>query len=273
MISKEDFLLFVDDALGDMVSIVEKLGDEAANRRPDVEGLNTPYVTLHHCLGVMEYWAGHVVAGRPTERDRDAELRSAGSVAELASRARQSRQRLAEDLARLDPQAPPATPIGPDDLNEAVGRTQGGILFHVYEELAQHRGQMEVCRDLLGASWVRKVNQSGLPLWADVTAQRGRWVLQLSSEGRWEEVRHHFDERMLASAGVQMLVASWEQVRGAVGEFTDFGQPSVRVEGGHRVVDVPMHFERGRLAGRVAFGPDDTVAGLFFLHPDAARSS
>jgi hypothetical protein len=27
-----------------------------------------------------------------------------------------------------------------------LGRTQGGALIHIYSELAQHRGQMEICR-------------------------------------------------------------------------------------------------------------------------------
>ena len=44
----------------------------------------------------------------------------------------------------------------PDDEEDAdlpIGRTQGGAVFHVFEELAQHRGQMEVCRDMLLAPW------------------------------------------------------------------------------------------------------------------------
>lgn len=32
------------------------------------------------------------------------------------------------------------------------GRRQGVALFHVYEELAQHRGQMEVTRDAIVAA-------------------------------------------------------------------------------------------------------------------------
>lgn len=55
MISIEDYLAFVDDALDGMVSIVSELGDERANRRPDIPGANSPYIILTHCLGVMEY--------------------------------------------------------------------------------------------------------------------------------------------------------------------------------------------------------------------------
>lgn len=33
--------------------------------------------------------------------------------------------------------------------------SQGGALIHIYEELAQHRGQLESCHDLLLADWAR----------------------------------------------------------------------------------------------------------------------
>ena len=74
MITAEDYLWYVDEALDGMVAIVTELGDDLANRRPDVPDTNSPYVLLHHCLGVMEYWGGHVVAGRSIERDPEALL-------------------------------------------------------------------------------------------------------------------------------------------------------------------------------------------------------
>jgi hypothetical protein len=102
----------------------------------------------------MEYWGGHVVAGRPTHRDRAAEFRASGPVDELVARARAAREQLAADLATFDPSAPPRNP--PADEEDAalpLGRTQGGAAFHVFEELAQHRGQMEGSRDILLAPW------------------------------------------------------------------------------------------------------------------------
>ena len=155
MISVDDLLWFVDEALDGMVAIVTELGDDLANRRPDVPGANSPYVVLHHCLGVMAYWGGHVVAGRTVERDRDAEFRASGPVDDLVTRARQARRQLADDLAALDPGAPPRAALPPDDAALPIGRTQGGALVHIYEELAQHRGQMEATRDVLLAPWAR----------------------------------------------------------------------------------------------------------------------
>jgi len=57
--------------------------------------------------------------------------------------------RLRADLAHLDWDAPPRGPVDPQDADLPVGRSQGGVLLHIYEELSQHLGQMEITRDLL----------------------------------------------------------------------------------------------------------------------------
>jgi hypothetical protein len=153
MISVDDYLWFVDEALDGMIAIVTELGDDRANRRPDIPQTNSPYVILHHCLGVMEYWGGHVIAGRPSDRDRDAEFRASGPVDELVRRAEAARRQLHDDIRSLEPGAPPRHPLDGEDAELPLGRTQGGAAFHIYEELAQHRGQLEGARDVLTAPW------------------------------------------------------------------------------------------------------------------------
>jgi hypothetical protein len=152
MISVEDYLYFVDDALDAMVGIVTELGDDRANRHLDVPGANSPYALLTHCLGVLEYWAGELVAGRSVERDRAAEFTASGPAADLADRTRLAQQQLRADLTGFEGSAPPRGTPRPGDANLPIGRTQGGALMHIYEELAQHRGQLEVTRDVLLAS-------------------------------------------------------------------------------------------------------------------------
>jgi hypothetical protein len=153
MISTEDYLFFVDHALDGMVDIVTDLGDDLANRRPDLPGANSPFVILTHCLGVLEYYAAEAVAGRAVDRDRDAEFVASGRVADLAAQAGQVRERFAADIATLDPAAAPRRPLR--GRQDATRRTQGGALVHIYEELSQHLGQMEITRDLLRADWCR----------------------------------------------------------------------------------------------------------------------
>jgi Protein of unknown function (DUF664) len=152
MISVDDYLYFVDEALDGMVAIVTELGDDLANRCLDVAGSNSPFAVLTHCLGVMDEWAGYLVAGRTIDRDRDAEFRARGPVHELVARTRAARWQLEQDLAHLDPAAPLRGTLDPEDTSLPLGRTQGGAVFHLYEELAQHRGQMETCRDVLLAT-------------------------------------------------------------------------------------------------------------------------
>lgn len=151
MISLDDYLWFVNDALQAMIEIVVELGDDLANRKLELPGANSPYAVLTHCLGVMEYWGGHVVAGRSIERDRDAEFCASGAVVDLVRRTRLARQQLAADVAQADCFGSLRRRPDLDDADLPYGRTQGGALIHIYEELAQHRGQLEVSRDVIAA--------------------------------------------------------------------------------------------------------------------------
>lgn len=149
LIGADDFLMFVDRALTGMIAIVEDLGDELTNRRPALPGANSPFALLTHCCGVIEYWAGALVAGRTVTRDRASEFLASGPVAPLVARVRAVRAQLADDVAAANPAAalraePPAHYLGPRGI-----ATQGAALQHVYEELAQHHGQMEILRDLI----------------------------------------------------------------------------------------------------------------------------
>jgi hypothetical protein len=100
----------------------------------------------------MGYWGGAVVAGRTVERDRPAEFRAEGTVEELAERVAGARAQLAADLALAHPTAPPRRPPPTWDPPEPWARTQGGVVFHIYEELSRHLGQLELTRDVLLAS-------------------------------------------------------------------------------------------------------------------------
>jgi uncharacterized damage-inducible protein DinB len=155
VISVEDYLFYVDEALDGMIAVVTELGDDRANQCVDGRDTSSPYAVLTHCLGVMEYWAGHLVAGRTIERDRDAEFVARGAVADLVGRVRAARAQLAADIADLQPFAPLRNPPDPDDAELPFGKTQGAALIHVFEELAQHRGQIEGHRDVLMTDWAR----------------------------------------------------------------------------------------------------------------------
>jgi Protein of unknown function (DUF664) len=149
VITKEQYLYFTGRALGGMTEIVAGLGDDLANRKPALDGANSPYALLNHCLGVASYWAGSLVAGRAVPRDRAGEFTASGPVGPLLAQAQVVAAQLAGDVAAAEPRMPlhgnPRADFqGPDrDLD------QGAALLHVYEELAQHHGQMQILRDVL----------------------------------------------------------------------------------------------------------------------------
>ena len=159
MLRREDYLYFTDRALDGMIAIVAELGDDRANSAA-YPGANSPYALLHHCLCVIETWVGGFVRGRPVVRDRDAEFTAAGPVEPLIARCATVRAQMHVDVADADPeelllQEPPAEVLGPP-----TRLTQGGALQHVFEELAQHHGQMETLRDVLVAAHAGSVKSS-----------------------------------------------------------------------------------------------------------------
>lgn len=145
----DELISYVERALDAMAGILTGLGDDTANQRPDLPGANSPYAILRHCLGVMDFWGGHVVAGRAVERDRAAEFRAAGPVAGLLEAASEAKVRFRANAAAAEPAAPvrgTRPGMAPGNL-EVV--SQGSSLLHVLEEVTQHLGQMEITRDLL----------------------------------------------------------------------------------------------------------------------------
>src|SRR5437773_2642343 len=81
-IAPKEFLTYINGALDGMVQIVEALGDEHVNLRPNnMPNTNSPFAILTHCVGLTRYFIGTALAGRQVHRDRDAEFRAQGPVA------------------------------------------------------------------------------------------------------------------------------------------------------------------------------------------------
>jgi hypothetical protein len=149
VVSNEEYLYFVDRAFDGMAAILVELGDDLANLRPALPAANSAYAIVTHCLGVVEFWAGRLVAGRQVHRDRPAEFTASGAVDELVARIDAAKRQLRHDLAGAEPPARLRHEPPEDYLVTTPGLTQGGALLHVYEELAQHHGQLEITRDLI----------------------------------------------------------------------------------------------------------------------------
>ena len=98
--------------------------------------------------------------------------------------------------------------------------------------------------------------------------ERAQKLFVLNTEEKFDEMRVDFNERMLAGLSAGLLEMTWSQITGAMGEFKSFGEPVARTMGDTVVVDIPMQFREGPMKGRVAYGPDGKIAGLFLLNPD-----
>ena len=149
MITVEQYLDHCERALDAFAAICEELGDDLVSERLDgVPGSNSAFALVSHVVGVMAYWGSTVNRGVVVPRDRDAEFTATGTVDEALALLDAGRSRLRDDVRAAAPTETPANPPR-SDRHEVFTRTQGGVLLHVYEELAQHLGQLEVTRDLL----------------------------------------------------------------------------------------------------------------------------
>ncbi len=96
-------------------------------------------------------------------------------------------------------------------------------------------------------------------------------VLEAFLDGRWDDARSTFDERMLEACSVELLVEVREKVRREAGEVQALGTAAVSVRDGYTVVDIPVALERADGIGRVILNADRRVAG-FFIRPKEAMS-
>lgn len=153
MITIEEYLTFCDKALDGYAAILRELGESHLNASlTSVAGLekvgsNSAFALVAHAVGVMGRWGRTVNRGIVVPRDRDAEFTATGTVDEALALLDLGRARLHEDARAVDPTAPPVNP--PADRDRTAYATQGAVLQHIYEELAQHLGQLEVTRDVL----------------------------------------------------------------------------------------------------------------------------
>ena len=86
---------------------------------------------------------------------------------------------------------------------------------------------------------------------------------------RWDELRAHFDQRMLDACSVVLLASVRARLPATVDVAAGGAEPRVTQLGEHTVVDLPLSFKRGfkrvQVSGRVVFDDLARVAGFFVL--------
>lgn len=129
-----------------MIDVVARMDDRDANSFPELPDANTAYQLLTHCLGMLREWSQTAILGRAIERNRPAEFTAEGPVRELIAYAAQVR---AEFLASLAEIRPDMEVVGRTGWNDFWANSAEGILLHVFEELCQHLGHLEITSDLI----------------------------------------------------------------------------------------------------------------------------
>ncbi|MBV9414871.1 MAG: hypothetical protein JO363_07845 [Solirubrobacterales bacterium] len=96
-------------------------------------------------------------------------------------------------------------------------------------------------------------------------------VLQAFLDGRFDDARMTFAQRMLDACSVELMADVREKVRQYGGAVQTLGTPVVSVRGGYTGVDIPVALEHADGVGRVVLDADRQVVG-FFVRPAEAMA-
>lgn len=96
-------------------------------------------------------------------------------------------------------------------------------------------------------------------------------VLEAFLDGRFDDARATFAERMLGACSVELMADVREKVREYGGEVQALGAPLISVRDGYTGVDIPVALERADGVGRVVLDADRQVVGFFVRPAEAMR--
>lgn len=124
-----------------MVMKIEGLTEEQARYKPTPTA-NSLLNLIVHLTGVERSWFQSVIAGKPVERDRDAEfLELDVTVSEAVAGYRDQCRRsnvVAGEIGSLD-----------DECLGRKGTSVRWVLLHMIEETARHCGHADITRELI----------------------------------------------------------------------------------------------------------------------------
>lgn len=143
-----DVIVFCERTIDGMRASLDRLDDTTVNAQPPLPAPNSPYQLVNHALSAAVWWAEHVICGHGSDRDRDAEFVSSGTVAQLRIQADAAVSRLHELIPEIEAATELATTARTSIPLEAEW-TVSTALIHAYEELAQHLGHLEITVDLV----------------------------------------------------------------------------------------------------------------------------
>jgi hypothetical protein len=117
----------------------------------------------------------------------------------------------------------------------------------------------------------RPTAEDGVAVPLDGAVEAAVPVLQAFFDGRFDDARATFGERMLDACSVELMADVREKVRQYGGEVQALGTPVVSNRDGYTGVDIPVALERADGIGRVVLDADRQVVG-FFVRPAEAMT-
>jgi hypothetical protein len=88
-------------------------------------------------------------------------------------------------------------------------------------------------------------------------------ILGCIIDGRWEDARRDFGEKMLEAVTTDRIALAWAQTVAHVGGYERMGEPLVFQANEATVIEIPLFFEAGDSIGQVTFDRESQVIGLF----------
>lgn len=137
--------IYVGHAFSQMLEVADRVGDGQVNERPLGPDTNAVAALIIHCCAVAEFWLGHVGLGRPSTRDRTTEFSRTATVSDLHQMVDDTVVQTIVDIRALD------AGEGRDDSRrqslEGGDGSDTALVVHLFEELYQHLGHMEIAAD------------------------------------------------------------------------------------------------------------------------------
>jgi hypothetical protein len=117
----------------------------------------------------------------------------------------------------------------------------------------------------------RPTTEDGVAAPVDGAVEAAVPVLEAFLDGRFDDARATFGERMLNACSVELMADVREKVSEYGGEVQAVGTPIVSVRDGYTGIDIPIALERADGVGRVVLDADREVVG-FFVRPAEATT-
>jgi len=132
---------------GQIQEALRGLNDEAANWYPLPGGTNSIYAILLHVMGADTFWVRQVINREEAiKRDREAEFRSSGSIAEITGRWEKAWLEFEKILAKLSSAQLSEVRSGPFRTEEKI--TVRWCILHLISHHATHLGHIQLTRQL-----------------------------------------------------------------------------------------------------------------------------